>query len=352
MLEPESRSNAIRDFILRNVSQYPRTIAKALADAFGISRQAANKHLAALVAAGLLTASGTTKGRVYRLAVVNQLQFTVPIDERIAEDAIWRERIASELAGLPRNVYDIWQYGCTEMLNNAIDHSGGSAIAVRIIRTGIDTEIMVADDGVGIFRKIQRELGLADPREGILELAKGKLTTDPSRHTGEGIFFSSRMYDEFSIVSAGLYFSHQLGAPDDWLLQASQRGPGTAVYMRLANHSTRTTTSVFDAFASPQDEYAFRSTIVPVRLAQIGGESLVSRSQAKRLVARFEQFRKVVLDFSGVEAIGQAFADEVFRVFAAAHPSVELIPNNANATVTRMIRRAQAARGDRSSPPG
>ena len=47
MIEPESRSSAIREFVLRNVSQYPRTIAKALADAFGISRQAANKHLAA-----------------------------------------------------------------------------------------------------------------------------------------------------------------------------------------------------------------------------------------------------------------------------------------------------------------
>jgi uncharacterized protein (DUF1330 family) len=122
--------------------------------------------------------------------------------------------------------------------------------------------------------------------------------------------------------------------------------------MRLTNDSTRTTTSIFDAFASPQDEYAFRNTIVPVRLAQIGGESLVSRSQAKRLVARFEQFRKVVLDFSGVEAIGQAFADEVFRVFAATHPGVELIPSNANATVMRMIRRAQASRDKQASPAG
>jgi hypothetical protein len=45
----------------------------------------------------------------------------------------------------------------------------------------------------------------------------------------------------------------------------------------------------------------------------------------------------LVLDFKGVVLIGQAFADEVFRVFALAHPEVELIPLNANKEVRRMI---------------
>jgi hypothetical protein len=150
------------------------------------------------------------------------------------------------------------------------------------------------------------------------------------------------MFDEFSIVSGGLYFSHQLGAPEDWLLRASAAGPGTAVYMRLLNDSRRTTAVVFDEFARPEDDYAFRRTVVPVRLAQVGDQNLVSRSQAKRLVARFEQFKTVVLDFTGVETIGQAFADEVFRVFQRAHPEVELAAANASPMVTRMIRRARS----------
>ena len=73
---------------------------------------------------------------------------------------------------------------------------------------------------------------------------------------------------------------------------------------------------VFDAFTDPE-EYSFDKTVVPLRLAQYEGEKLVSRSQAKRVANRFERFKRVELDFAGVSEIGQAFADELFRVFAS-----------------------------------
>lgn len=110
---------------------------------------------------------------------------------------------------MPENVLDIWQYGFTEMFNNAIDHSGGKTISVNLEKTAVNTEIAIYDDGVGIFRKIQAELGLLDERHAVLELAKGKLTTDPARHSGEDIFFTSRMFDDFVILSCGVYFSHK-----------------------------------------------------------------------------------------------------------------------------------------------
>lgn len=53
-----------------------------------------------------------------------------------------------------------------------------------------------------------------------------------------------------------------------------------------------------------------------------------------------DRFREVVLDFEGVEAIGQGFADEVFRVWPAAHPETRLVPERMNATVAFMARRA------------
>src|SRR5271156_6270298 len=77
--------------------------------------------------------------------------------------------------------------------------------------------------------------------------------------------------------------------------------------------------------------------------ARYGHDRLVSRSQARRVLARFDRFREVLLDFSGVEFIGQAFADEIFRVFATAHPEIKLIAIQANEPVDRMIRRALAA---------
>ena len=81
---------------------------------------------------------------------------------------------------------------------------------------------------------------------------------------------------------------------------------------------------------------------MPVSLVRYGDEALISRSQAKRLLTRFDRFKRVILDFKGVEQIGQAFADEVFRVFTRSHPDIELVPFNANPDVDAMIRRARS----------
>lgn len=83
-------------------------------------------------------------------------------------------------------------------------------------------------------------------------------------------------------------------------------------------------------------------TVVPVKLDQYGNNKLISRSQAKRLLARIELFKKVIFDFEDVDVIGQAFADEIFRVFAAEHPEIELESANTNEAVKQMITRAIA----------
>ncbi len=182
-------------------------------------------------------------------------------------------------------------------------------------------------------------LGLEDERHAVLELAKGKLTTDPAHHSGEGIFFASRMFDDFRIMSGHVLFSHQRTAAEDWIYEEHTSLDGTSVSMRVGNTASHTTQDVFDAFTSGED-YGFTKTVVPVRLARYGEEQLISRSQAKRLLARIDRFTMVVLDFTGVDMIGQAFADEVFRVFHNDHPHIALVPFQANSLVTQMISRA------------
>jgi len=93
-------------------------------------------------------------------------------------------------------------------------------------------------------------------------------------------------------------------------------------------------------FAAPE-EFTFARTVVPVRLALYEGEKLLSRSQAKRLSLRFERFANVVLDFQDVDEIGQAFAHELFRVFASAYPGVTLVPLNTMPDVLAMIERVR-----------
>jgi biotin operon repressor len=335
------RGETVRRFILENLESHPSDIVKLTADKFDCTRQAVHKHLQRLVAEGSVVQQGQTRSKRYALAPLAQWAKQFELNKSLAEDRVWREDVAPSLGKLPENVLSIWHYGFTEMFNNAIDHSGARHIHVQLTKTAASSRIEIYDDGVGIFKKIQSALDLDDERHAVLELAKGKFTTDPARHSGEGIFFTSRMFDEFEIFSGGVYFSHHFGQPEDWILQASVTRPGTLVRMDLHNHTSRTSKKVFDAFASDED-YGFTKTVVPVKLMTYGDDNLVSRSQAKRLLARFDRFKIVMLDFSSVATVGQAFADEVFRVFRLKHPEVELIAVHANSQVKRMISRAAA----------
>ena len=77
-----------------------------------------------------------------------------------------------------------------------------------------------------------------------------------------------------------------------------------------------------------------------MRLAQRCDQPLISRSQAKRLLARVDKLKVVILDFADVEMIGQAFADEVFRVFRNQHPEIDLMSIHETQAVKQMIKRA------------
>ena len=341
MSRVRARGEEIRRYILLNVQDNPRTISRLASEHFKVSRQAIYSHLKRLVQEGALSQNGNTRSRVYELETVLEWKREYEINDNLAEDLVWRADIAEVLGKLPENVRDIWSYGFTEMLNNAKDHSDGSSVSVVMTKTAVTVEMMILDNGVGIFRKIQSALGLLDERHAIFELSKGKLTTDPQHHTGEGLFFTSRMFDAFDILSGSVFFTHAFGRDKDWLLERPSTLDGTAIFMRLNSHTSRTTRKIFDKFTSNPDEPAFSKTVVPVELAQYGNDKLISRSQAKRVMARVDLFRTVLLDFKKVPTIGQAFADEVFRIFPREHPQVELLPINANSEVKRMIIRAE-----------
>jgi len=295
-----------------------------------------------LVDEGAIKAKGTTSDRVYTLAPLAVWSKDYALSEGLAEDRVWMQDVAPVLGSMPQNVTDIWHYAFTVMFNNAIEHSEGSVVTVDLSKTAASTDLTICDNGVGIFRKVQAALGLEDERHSVLELAKGKFTTDPARHSGEGIFFSSRMFDEFVILSGEVFLSHEFTKVEDWILERDRCVTGTLVAMTLSNHTARTTRKVFDQFTSGDDDYGFTKTIVPVQMARYGDDNLVSRSQARRMLARVDRFKVVVLDFQGIDTIGQAFADEVFRVFPGRHPEVDVVEIRARSAVKRMISRARS----------
>ena len=134
-------------------------------------------------------------------------------------------------------------------------------------------------------------------------------------------------YPDYSLVT------HE----NDWILENPDSVSGTAVSMLIAKNSHLNISDIFNEYADPDKQPGFYKTRIPVKLMEYEGELLLSRSQAKRLITRFDKFLEVVLDFQGVTEIGQAFADEVFRVFRNAHPNVHLEPINCSPTVQRMI---------------
>lgn len=274
MTKVRARGEDIRRFILKHVEKHPSDIGRVTAEHFKITRQAINKHLQKLCAEQALAKSGKTRSRTYKLAALLEWQQSWSITQELAEDLVWADSIRPFISPLPDNVLDIWHYGFTEMFNNAMDHSSGSEIRVRIKKNALNTEMLLMDNGVGIFKKIQTTMNLLDERHAILELSKGKLTTDPSNHSGEGIFFTSRMFDSFDILSGNVFFTHQLGVEEDWVLENNDFSSGTSVWIKLHNHTSRTTKKIFDKFSSG-DEYGFNKTVVPVKMAQYGEDKLI-----------------------------------------------------------------------------
>jgi len=339
MNKTQKKTEEIHQFILENVEDHPADITAFVSANSGISRQAVHRHIQKLVQDGLLISQGATRNRKYAVKPLVEFSITLPLTQ-LQEDKVWREYILSRLENLSENVLQICQYGFTEIVNNAIDHSDGTELTLYLKHTYKIIEIWVVDNGVGIFTKIQKELNLDDQLHAILELSKGKLTTDPKHHTGEGIFFTSRVFDDFSLMSGKLHFSH-FEPDNDWLVENTKEiHKGTAVVMKISTRSRRTTKQVFDLF-TVEGDYGFSKTHVPVFLARYGNENLVSRSQAKRLLARFERFKEILLDFDNVDSIGQAFADEIFRVYASQHPNIHLYYIKANKQVESMIIRAK-----------
>ena len=328
------RGEDIRAYILQNIEK--AGLAQRVAERFGITRQAAGHHLLKLTEEKSLIPVGNTRNRSYKLAATATREFFYTIDKDLAEDIVWRSDVLPFLGALPANVLEMWNWSFTEMFNNAIDHSGGTTIFVTASKTAVSTEISIGDDGVGIFVKIQEALGLMDERHAIFELSKGKLTTDSNHHSGWGIFFTSRMVDNFDILSGGVYFSHEIGKEHDWVIERPAFRNGTTVFLKIDNHTSRTRKKTLDKY-SVGDSFGFDKTIVPVKLARYGNDQLISRSQAKRVLARVELFTQVLFDFTGVDMVGQAFADQIFRVFANEHPEMQLFPTHANEEIRNVI---------------
>jgi len=336
---------AITRFIVENIETHDRDIGPLVSERFGVTRATASNYLNRMVESGSLEASGNTKARSYKLKRTYVARGKTDIKSDTQDDDVWRGEIYPKLTDISENLLTICQYGFTEMFNNVIDHANADfcywwcARDIKQLQFGID------DNGVGVFEKIRKECNLSDDRQALLELSKGKLTSDPENHSGEGIFFTSRAFDVFRLASHDLSYMRQHVDDDEWLLDVTKPESfteGTCVMMNIDIDSKRTLRDVFAKYED--DNSGFSKTHIHVALAKVGNDQLISRSQAKRLMSRLDMFSEIVLDFRDIKTIGQGFADEIFRVFTTAHPDIHIVYIRANDEVEGVILHVLAGR--------
>lgn len=343
----ENRQEEMLDFVAENGS----TTSPEVARFFGVSRQQAHALLRTLVRSGRLTRLGKTRYARYvpsgsLLPIRDEIVLTLE-NENLKEHEVLadvRERFLP-LRTASENVRSIFDYTFSEMLNNAIDHSQSKRIEVRVTVSGStaqgDPELFsftVRDYGIGVFRNVQEKRNLVSELEAMQDLLKGKVTTAPEAHSGQGIFFSSKAADRFSLRSYGWEMRVDNTLPDIFFLKDDSVIEGTEVRFDIAYRSPQHLIEVFRAFESEDGSQDFDRTEIHVRLF-VHGTIHVSRSQARRILMGLEKFKRITLDFDRVPAIGQAFADEIFRVFRIRHPGIRIDVVHATEAVQFMIHR-------------
>jgi anti-sigma regulatory factor (Ser/Thr protein kinase) len=307
-----------------------------VAVAAGVSRQAAYHWLTRMTSDGLLIRDGNRRSSRYRRKA--QRAATYPLDG-LTENEVWRnERIAlrqfdPDIDEIP-TFRQVLNFAFTEMVNNAIDHSKGSELQVRWFLNETVLAFEIEDDGIGAFESLRDSRELNDDFEAVGELSKGKQTTDPSRHSGLGIFLTSRLVDRFVIAANRLTWTVDNDLDDSAVGWLDRPRHGTLVRCEIRYDTVKTLPEVMGALQDPVTQ-RLNKTSIRVELFRQG--DFVSRTEAKLIGARLGGFEVIELDFRGITQIGQGFADELFRVWANEHPLSRLVPVNANPAVRSAI---------------
>ncbi|MCZ6723748.1 MAG: DUF4325 domain-containing protein [Gammaproteobacteria bacterium] len=327
--------------ILDYLAKLGPSASKQLCEELGISRQALNLHMRELINADRVIKTGATRAARYYLSEsgpkpekFNKTVLLPNLDESVIyDDMATTLNLRSVLSSDQESII---RYGFTEMLNNAIDHSEADQCDISVSLDAAKIEFTIRDRGIGVFHSIFSRFSLEDEHAAMIELIKGKTTTMPDAHSGEGIFFTSHAADKFSLRSHKIQLLWDK-FKDDIFVSQPRYSKGTLVHFILSRSSRTKLETVFARFAPEEFDFEFSKTSILIKLLK---PEYISRSEAKRLVVNLEKFREVELNFKQVSQLGQGFADEVFRVFANKNPATVLKATNTSSTIQAMISHA------------
>lgn len=336
--------------LIKLLREMKRARASEIAKELGYSKPIALKALTNLIKKGLVLKISKGPQTFYFLpetkdeALAGEIHsFSKKYSTKNLEEHVVLEDIRSFFLRphhISEDVESILTYAFTEMLNNAIEHSLSDTVDVRWYIRETEIEFSIRDYGIGVFRNIMKKRNLTGELEATQELLKGKLTTMPRSHSGEGIFFTSKLADSFELKSFEYSLQIKNKLPDIFWQQNSSILTGTNVQFVIDKKSRKHLNEIFSKYTDRESgDYGFNTTEVYVKLYTLSGIH-ISRSQARRVLANLEKFSRIIIDFEGVQLVGQAFIDEIFRVFKDKHPGTKIQYENANEAVTFVIKRA------------
>lgn len=338
----------LREHILKLASEKRkiRTVDVVISIRSSKSRQFVSLVINGLVHEGLLIKGGSTKSSFYALPENAEALGTV-IKKRLRNKNLKEHEVLDDIQyqtsfmeDLKENISSIFTYAFSEMLNNAIEHSRSENIEVEVEKKGENLEFTVNDFGIGVFRNVMEKRGLDSELEAIQDLMKGKTTTQPQAHSGEGIFFTSKIADVFILESFGYRLRIDNVIDDIFVEEQNPSKKGTRVLFTINIQSKKHLSDLFKKYQTDSENMAFDKTEIKIKLYTMGTIH-ISRSQARRALTGLEKFKTIILDFDKVPTVGQAFADEIFRVFKTKHPEITINPVNMNEAVEFMISRVE-----------
>ena len=309
-----------------------------------ISRQHITRTINQLIHDNKLVKNGSTASARYSLA--NQPSTVLTAHLRTKREGMKEHQIYTKLIEkypfikkISENTLSIACYVFTEMLNNAIEHSHSKYVEIDISKQDNLLTVTIEDFGIGVFRNVMKKRHLKSEIEAMQDLLKGKTTTAPHSHSGEGIFFTSKIVNLFILESFGYRLRVDNSIPDYFFETETDKRRGTKVTCTLDLSTKKHLNDVFSQFVTDSGEVGFDKTEIKVHL-YTRGTTYISRSQARRIMSGLDQFKTIVLDFDRVTTIGQAFADEIFRVFHNNHRGIQITAINTIEPVDFMIKRA------------
>lgn len=319
---------------------------------FSVSRQYATKLISRLTKENKLIKVGSTRSALYTTqeyleknpnlapAFYSKTLINSNLEEHKILDDVKQNFFP--LSKIPENIKSIFEYAFSEMLNNAIEHSESNKIKFTLNLNNDTLYFTVDDFGIGVFRSIMRKRKLNSEIEAIQDLLKGKTTTAPKMHSGEGIFFTSKVGDEFVLDSYGNQFIANNKIHDIFVKRVKGQKQGTKVYFHININKKNHLSDIFKQYTNIGEggDYGFDKTEIRIRLYTIGGIN-ISRSQARRVLLGLDKFKVIVMDYDRVPTVGQAFADEIYRVFQKRNPNIVIQNINMNEAVKFMVERAK-----------